>query len=188
MSEPCRTCHGSEYIDNGCGVVPCPDCSVTATSFRLALDAERARQADSVGLREAAQAVVDSHHGVATGVVSGPPHKDEDFTYYVSGVALQRLAVVLASLPAQAVEPDNEAVHRAWTAHLMDGIHYCPLCVADHAAQAVEPGPLDTLLQALRDFMSERMDEPHEMTPGEERLMKAARAALSPDKQPKEAG
>ena len=39
--------------------------------------------------------------------------------------------------------------------------------------------PSPDLRAALLEFLDERMDEPHAMTPAEERLMEAARAALA---------
>ena len=47
----CSTCHDKEWIDNGCGVVPCWDCSVTAADYAMFVH-------DLEALRKAAQAVV----------------------------------------------------------------------------------------------------------------------------------
>jgi hypothetical protein len=73
-----------------------PDTECGACSLILDRLAERARQADPVGLREAALSVLAADTALAIGQEGSDRLWDE---------AMQSLADALASLPAQAVEP-----------------------------------------------------------------------------------
>ena len=60
----CSKCHGSEYIDDGCGVVLCSECGVPASAYELAVSqAESAGGLDVERLREAFLTVLTPENG-----------------------------------------------------------------------------------------------------------------------------